>query len=76
MTQTQRLHRAARRWSYRYQRADKGDLWVKIVMVISGVFVALCILITLRDWLQLIAYIMAVVLLIGLGYLVKVKTDV
>lgn len=76
MTHTQRLHRAARRWSYRYQRADKGDLWAKIVMVISVTFVALCILITLRDWLQLIAYIMAVVLLIGLGYLVKVKTDV
>ena len=51
-------------------------MWAKIVMVISVTFVALCILITLRDWLQLIAYIMAVVLLIGLGYLVKVKTDV
>ena len=76
MTHAQRLHRAARRWSYRYQRADKGDLWAKVVMAISVTFVALCILITLRDWLQLIAYIMAVVLLIGLGYLVKVKTDV
>lgn len=73
MTHAQRLHRAARRWSYRYQRADKGDLWVKIVMVISGVFVAFCILITLRDWLQLIAYILAAAMLIGLGTLVKVK---
>lgn len=73
MTHTQRLHRAARRWSYRYQRADKGDLWAKIVMVISGAFVALCILITLRDWLQLVAYVLAAVMLIGLGTLVKVK---
>ena len=73
MTHAQRLHRAARRWSYRFQRADKGDLWAKIVLAISVLFVAMCILITLRDWMQLVAYILAAAMLIGLGSLVKVK---
>ncbi len=67
MTQIQRLHRAARRWSYRYQRADKGDLWAKIAMVMSITFVAICILISLNSWLMLIGFTLAAVFLLLFG---------